>query len=51
MEFIVYSGEGNANSFQYSCLGNSMDRGILAGYSPQGRKELATAKGLNTFYL
>jgi len=27
MEFIIYSGEGNVNSFQYSCLGNSMDRG------------------------
>ena len=26
-------GEGNGNSFQYSCLENSMDRGSLEGYS------------------
>ena len=33
-------GEGNGNPLQYSCLENSMDRGTLAGYSPQGCKEL-----------
>ena len=31
-------GVGNGNPLQYSCLENSMDRG-LAGYSPLGRKE------------
>ena len=32
-------GEGNSNPLQYSCLGNPMDRGSLAGYSPWGHKE------------
>ena len=32
-------GEGNGNLFQYSCLGNPIDRS-LEGYSPWGRKEL-----------
>ena len=32
-------GEGNGNPLQYSCLENSMDGGILVGYSPQGCKE------------
>ena len=27
-------GEGNGNLLPYSCLGNSMDRGALVGYSP-----------------
>ena len=27
-------GEGNGNPLQYSCLGNPMDRGNLADYSP-----------------
>ena len=35
------SGEGNGYSLQYSCLENSMDRG-LAGYSPWGLKESDT---------
>ena len=31
--------EGNGNLLQYSCLGNSMDRGDLAGsYRPWGHK-------------
>ena len=31
-------GEVNGNSLQYSCLGNTMDRGVWqATYSPQGR--------------
>ena len=33
-------GEGNGNPFQYSCLGNSMPRGALEGYSPWGRKRV-----------
>ena len=33
------SGEGNGNPPQYSCLENSMDRGV-EGYSPRGHKEL-----------
>ena len=31
-------GEGNGNSFQYSCLGNPMDRRSLVGYNPWGHK-------------
>ena len=34
-----YPREGNGNSFQYSCLENSRNRG---GYSPRGCKELDT---------
>ena len=30
-------GKGNGSSFQYSCLGNPMDRGAWWGYSPWGR--------------
>ena len=41
-------GVGNGNPLQYSCLGNSMDRGVLAGYSPWGCKELDTTKRLST---
>ena len=34
------SGEGNGNPFQYSCLGNPMDRGAWGGgYSSWGCKE------------
>ena len=35
-------GEGNGNPFQYSCLGNLINRGDWWGYSPQGRKESDT---------
>ena len=38
-------GEGNGNPLQYSCLDNSMDRG-LAGYSPWGHKEFNTTEQL-----
>ena len=31
-------GEGNGNSFRYSCLENSMDRGAWQANSPWGRK-------------
>ena len=35
-------GGGHGNPPQYSCLENTMDS--LAGYSPQGRKELDTTE-------
>jgi len=31
---------GNGNPLQYSCLGNPMDRGTLAGFSPWGCKRV-----------
>ena len=37
-----YPGEGNGHPLQYSCLGNSMDRGAGGLYSPWGCKELDT---------
>ena len=40
--------EGNGNPLQYSCLGNSMDRGALAGYSPWGRKDSDITERLST---
>ena len=42
LEFGRSSGEGNGNPFQNPCLENSMDRGALVGYSPQGHKESDT---------
>ena len=39
-----YLREGNGNALQYSCLENSPDRGILAGYSAWGHKELDTTE-------
>ena len=39
---------GNGNPPQYSCLGNPHGQQSLAGYSPQGRKELDTTEHLNT---
>ena len=39
-------GEGNGYPFQHSCLENSMDMKSLAGYSPQGHRELDTAEQL-----
>ena len=40
-----FPGEGNGNSFQYSCLGNPMDRGAWwAACSPWGLKELEMTK-------
>ena len=44
----IAPGEGNGNSFQYSCLENSMDRGIQAGNSPWGHKELDTTVRLRS---
>ena len=35
-------GGGHGNPLQYSCLGNTMNRGVWQGYSPWGHKELDT---------
>ena len=40
-------GVGNSNPLQYSCLGNTMDRGSLVGYSPWGCKESDMTEQLN----
>ena len=40
-------GGGNGNPLQDSCLENPMDRGSLAGCSPQGHKELVMTQQLN----
>ena len=37
-------GGGHGNPLQYSCLENPTDRGALAGYSPQSRKEVDTTE-------
>ena len=39
-------GEGNGNPLYYSCLENLHGQRILAGYSPQGRKEWDTTEWL-----
>ena len=39
--------EGNANPFQYSCLGNSMDRGVLWANVQEVAKELDMTERLN----
>ena len=44
-------GEGNDNSFQYSCLGNSMDRGAWWATSPWGCKQSDTTERLSTHTL
>ena len=41
------SGEGNGNSHQYSCLGNSMDRGAWQAIVHGVAKELDMTKQLN----
>ena len=33
------SGGGQGSAFQYSCLENPMDRGVLVDYSPWGCRE------------
>ena len=40
-------GEGNVNPLQYSCLGNSMDRGAWQTPVQRVRKELHMTKQLN----
>ena len=37
-------GGGNGNPLQYFCLKNPMDRVAWRGYSPRGRRELATTE-------
>ena len=37
-------GEGNSNPLCLSCMGNSMDRIILVGYSPWGNNEMGTTE-------
>ena len=39
--------EGNGNPFQYSCLGNPMDRGAWRATVHGGRKESDTTERLN----
>ena len=41
-------GEGNGNPFQYSYLGNSMDRGPWKGYSPWGQVKSDTTEWLTS---
>ena len=41
-------GEGNGNSLQYSCLGNSMDRGALWAIVHRVAKESDTTKYIHT---
>ena len=41
-------GEENSNPLQYSCLENSVDERILAGYSPRGDKETDLTERLRT---
>ena len=43
--------EGNGNPLHYSCLENSTDREILAGYTPWGHKELNRTERLTLFKL
>ena len=41
-------GVGNGNPLRSSCLGNSIDKRSLVGYSPWGCKELATTQHTHT---
>ena len=41
-------GVGNGSSLQYSCPGNSMDRGAWGDKSPRGHKESDTTEQLST---
>ena len=44
---VRFPGKGNGNSFQYSCLGNPMDRGAWWDYRPPSTEELDTTEPLN----
>ena len=44
-------GEGNGNLFQYSCLGNLMDRGAWQAIQSMGRKESDTTEQLNNKHM
>ena len=46
----IYPVEGNGYQLQYSCLENSMDRGMV-GCSPWGHKESDITERLNTAHL
>ena len=41
-------GEGNGNTFQYSCLENPHGQGSLVGYNPWGHKESDTTEQIST---
>ena len=41
-------GEGNGCPLQHSCLGKSMDRGGLVGYTPRGCKESDMTRNTHT---
>ena len=43
-----FSGEGNGNPLQYSCLGKSHGQRGLEGYSPWGHKEQDTTEHTHT---
>ena len=43
-----FTRERNSSPLQYSRLGNPMDRGELAGYSPWGSKESDTTERINS---
>ena len=43
-----FSGEGNGNPFQYSCLENAMDGGA---WCPWGRKESDTTERLHFHFM
>ena len=42
-----YPGEGNGNPFQYSCLGNPMDRGAWQALSMEVTEESDITQQLN----
>ena len=46
---MKYSGGGNDNPLQYSCLENPQGQRSLVGYSPWGSKESDTTERLHLF--
>ena len=50
LKYDTWFEEGNGYPLQYSCLENSMNRGVwqAMGYSPWGRKESDTTEQLTT---
>ena len=44
----MFTGEGNGNPLQHSCLENPHGQRSLVGYSPWGRKESDTTEQLST---
>ena len=45
-----FSGEGNGNPLQYSCLENPVDRVVLVGYSPWDHKQSDTNEHSRQFF-